>query len=144
MADIMSPEKRSVVMSRIRSRNTKPEMAVRSALHRMGVRFRLHRKDLPGRPDIVLPRYRTVVFVHGCFWHQHAGCRLASKPSSNTEYWLEKLRRNQERFTEHAAALAESGWRVAVIWECETRHREELNGIILERAGQSSPSTSTR
>lgn len=95
--DVFSPEKRSQVMSRIRSKDTKPEKIIRSILHKLGFRFRINRKDLPGKPDIVLPKYRTVIFVHGCFWHQHEGCKIASKPKSNSEYWKTKFTKNIER-----------------------------------------------
>lgn len=121
MADKISPERRSLNMAAIKSRNTKPEVAVRKLLHASGFRFRLHRKDLPGRPDIVLPRYKTAVFVHGCFWHQHEGCKLASKPSSRQEYWKAKFDRNAERDNNSLRALTELGWQVVVIWECEVR-----------------------
>lgn len=97
MTDVFTPEKRSDVMSRIKGRNTKPELVVRSLLHRMGYRFRLHRTDLPGKPDIVLPRYRTVIFVHGCFWHRHKGCRLAYTPKSRMEFWSTKFESNMIR-----------------------------------------------
>lgn len=119
MGDRLSPQERSRVMSRIRSRDTGPELAVRSFLHRQGFRFRLHRKDLPGKPDIVLPKYRAVIFVHGCFWHQHPGCREGRIPGSRRSYWAPKLRRNVERDREARAALARDGWRVCVVWECE-------------------------
>lgn len=118
--------KRSAQMSRIRSANTRPELAVRKALHAKGFRFRLHRRDLPGNPDIVLPRYRVAVFVHGCFWHQHPGCRLASWPKSRTEYWGPKLGRNVERDGLAARQLQELGWRPIVVWECDTRSPERL------------------
>jgi DNA mismatch endonuclease (patch repair protein) len=113
--------RRSELMSRIRSGDTKPELAVRKLLHALGLRFRLHRRDLPGKPDIVLPRFRTVIFVHGCFWHQHPGCKLASDPKSRREYWIPKLAGNVRRDTLAQAALRASGWRVEVIWECESR-----------------------
>ncbi len=113
-------------MSRIRGKDTKPEMRVRSLIHRMGFRFRLHRKDLPGKPDIVLPAYETVVFVHGCFWHRHPGCRFAYTPKSRVDFWQTKFRRNVERHREVTAELEELGWRVVVIWECETASEEQL------------------
>jgi DNA mismatch endonuclease (patch repair protein) len=119
--DVFTPEKRSEVMSLIRGKDTKPELAVRSILHRMGYRFRLHRKNLPGKPDIVLPRYRTVVFVHGCFWHQHDGCPDGHPPKSRKEFWLKKLDGNKARDKRNLAALSEAGWRVIVIWECELK-----------------------
>jgi DNA mismatch endonuclease (patch repair protein) len=107
-------------MSRIRGKDTTPEMAVRSALHRLGYRFRLHGKGLPGRPDIVMPRYRTVVFVHGCFWHRHAGCRNCTTPTNNRDFWVAKLAGNAARDKKHALALRRLGWRVMVVWECQT------------------------
>lgn len=107
-------------MSRIRGKDTKPEKVVRSMLHRMGYRFRLHRKGLPGRPDIVLPKYRTVVFVHGCFWHRHRGCRNCTTPTNRREWWLTKLEGNATRDKAHRVALRKLGWRVVTVWECET------------------------
>lgn len=122
--------KRSAQMSRIRSTNTRPELAVRKALHARGFRFRLHRRDLPGKPDIVLPRYRAAVFVHGCFWHQHPGCRLASWPKSRIEYWGPKLGRNVERDILAVRQLRELGWRAIIVWECDTRSPERLTARI--------------
>mgnify|MGYP000078050448 CR=1 FL=1 len=120
-------------MQSIRKTNTKPEVRVRSTLHRMGYRFRLHRRQLPGAPDIVLPRYRTVVLVHGCFWHQH-DCKLGRKlPKSNQGYWLPKLRRNKERDVSNTAALREGGWSVVVVWECETSSAEQLESLLTTR-----------
>lgn len=107
-------------MSRIRGKDTRPELRVRSALHRLGYRFRLNRRDLPGKPDIVLPRYQTVIFVHGCFWHRHPGCRFAYTPKSRVEFWQAKFQRNVERHREVEEELTTLGWRVLVIWECET------------------------
>jgi DNA mismatch endonuclease, patch repair protein len=121
MTDSLTPERRSWNMSRIRGRNTAPERLVRSALHRAGYRFRLHRKDLPGRPDIVLPKYRAVVFVHGCFWHRHSKCRFAYTPKSRVAFWQEKFRSNSERDRRTARALRRLGWRVVTVWECESR-----------------------
>jgi DNA mismatch endonuclease (patch repair protein) len=106
-------------MSRIRSSNTSPELALRRALHALGFRFRLHRKDLPGKPDIVFPRYKTVVFVHGCFWHRHAGCKVATTPKSNTGFWIEKFERNVARDSRSMELLETQGWKVVVAWECE-------------------------
>ena len=108
-------------MSRVRGQNTKPEIKVRSALHKLGYRFRLHRKDLPGTPDIVMPKYRTVIFVHGCFWHQHPGCRKATYPQGNADFWRRKLDGNIMRDTRTQALLVELGWHVIIIWECELR-----------------------
>lgn len=115
----MRPEVRTRVMRSIRGRDTRPELLVRSFLHRAGLRFRLHGRGLAGRPDVVLPRHRTVVFVHGCFWHQHPGCRLARRPPGNAAYWGPKLDGNVARDARNLEALAALGWRLAVIWECE-------------------------
>jgi DNA mismatch endonuclease, patch repair protein len=124
--DTFSPQKRSAIMRRVRSVNTRPEMKVRSLLHRLGFRFRLHRKELPGNPDIVLPKYRAVIFVHGCFWHRHPGCPQASTPATRREYWLPKFRRTVERDRTNQDELRELGWNVLIIWECEIRKPEEL------------------
>jgi len=117
---------RSDIMRAVKRAHTRPEIVVRRALHALGLRFRLHRRDLPGSPDIVLPKFRTVVFVHGCFWHRHLGCRYASVPKSRQEYWLPKFKANVERDAKKEAQLCELGWRVLVIWECETRKPIEL------------------
>lgn len=108
-------------MSRVKGRNTKPELFVRSLVHRMGYRFRLHRRDLPGVPDLVLPRHRKIIFVHGCFWHQHEGCSRANRPSTNKKFWNDKLDANVKRDQENLDALAKMGWVTLIIWECETR-----------------------
>ncbi len=121
MTDHLTKEKRSWNMSRIRSKDTKPELIVRSLLHRMGYRFRLHRKDLPGKPDIVLPKYKTVIFVHGCFWHRHKGCKGRTTPSTNKEYWDKKFLRNIEKDKANRRDLKKAGWKVIVIWECESK-----------------------
>ncbi len=121
MADNLSPQERSRVMSRIRSRNTIPEFAVRSFLHVAGYRFRLHHASLPGHPDIVLTKHRVAIFVHGCFWHRHMGCKLAATPTSNPEFWKTKFRSNQLRDTKQIEALRRGGWRVAIFWECVVR-----------------------
>ena len=113
-------------MSRIRGKDTKPELRVRSQLHRMGYRFRLHRKDLPGRPDIVLPKYDTVIFVHGCFWHRHKGCRFAYTPKTRVEFWQTKFDLNVRRDRRNEAALRKRGWRIIRIWECRTRDPQKL------------------
>lgn len=120
MVDRLTPAQRSERMSRIRSSNTKPEIYLRKALHRLGFRFRLHGRKLPGKPDIILPKYKAVVFVHGCFWHRHAGCKVSTIPKSNTEFWLAKFSRNVERDTAVSQTLRDEGWRVFVMWECET------------------------
>jgi len=124
--DRLSPEHRSWNMSRITGRDTKPEIAVRSILHRLGYRFRLHRRDLPGRPDIVLPRHQTAIFVHGCFWHQHSGCRLAYQPKTNVDFWNQKLTANVARDRANTRKLRSLGWRVLTIWECQASDADGL------------------
>lgn len=119
-------------MGRIRSRNTKPELLVRRMLHAQGLRFRLHRNDLPGQPDIVMPKHRLAIFVHGCFWHQHPNCRLASKPKSRQDYWGPKLAANVERDAHAAAQLQALGWSIVTIWECHTRNPDKLSAAISE------------
>ena len=116
MTDVFTAEKRSDVMSRIRSEDTKPEILVRKLLFASGFRFRLHDRRFPGRPDVVLKKWKTVILVNGCFWHSHSGCRFASKPSSHEGYWTEKLRRNRERDAENQRKLLEDGWRVLIVW----------------------------
>lgn len=124
MSDKFSPEKRSEIMARVHSADTTPEIRVRKLLHSMGYRFRLHRRDLPGNPDIVLPKYKTVIFVHGCFWHGCPTCRHAKiRPVANAEYWDKKLNRTLERDKINVAALEQMGWLVMVIWECETKRK---------------------
>lgn len=133
--DTLSSIERSRVMSAVRSKNTKPELIVRKLLHAMGFRFRLHRKDLPGKPDIVLPKYRSCIFVHGCFWHQHAGCKRASQPTSNTKFWNKKLLENIERDKRNCHELRLRGWKVLVIWECQTRVITKLRKKIIRFLG---------
>jgi len=133
LVDQISAERRSTVMARIKGRNTGPELRVRKVAHALGLRFRLNRNDLPGKPDVVFPKFRIALFVHGCFWHQHTGCRRASKPKSNTDYWEAKLRRNVERDARTLLALTKQGWRMVVIWECETSDSERLADIIRDR-----------
>lgn len=128
----MVTEARRRNMQANQSKNTSPEIRVRKALHALGYRFRVHRNDLPGKPDIVLPKYRLIVFVHGCFWHQHTGCKLASRPSSNTSYWKAKFDKNRLRDKRNQIALEEAGWEVAIIWECETRQSTTLNSRLRE------------
>ena len=118
--DTLTPEGRSRLMSRIRSTDTKPELAVRSLLYRLGYRFRLHRKDLPGRPDVVLPKHRKIILVHGCFWHGH-GCKLAPGSKSNLAYWSPKIEGNRARDARNRQALSDLGWQVLELWECEVR-----------------------
>jgi len=119
MPDFLTPSERSQRMARIRAKDTSPELAIRRALHALGFRFRLDDRRKPGRPDIVLPKYRAVIFVHGCFWHRHEGCKVASMPKSNTAFWLEKFTRNVERDGRVTSQLVSLGWRVFVAWECE-------------------------
>lgn len=131
--DTISKAKRSWNMSRIRGKDTSPEKLVRSALHQMGFRFSLHRADLPGKPDIVLPKYQTVVFVHGCFWHQHKGCKRCSIPKSNAEYWRSKLQRNVKRFIDVSKQLSAKGWRIIVVWECKTKNPGKLKKNLAKK-----------
>ena len=132
--DNLSPQDRSWCMSQIRSRGMKPEMAVRSMVHRLGYRFRLHRRDLPGKPDLTLPRHKAVIFVNGCFWHWHPDpqCPIAGLPKSNLEYWQPKLTRTRTRDAEHTAKLKAAGWRVLVVWECQLRNPEDVLSRISE------------
>jgi DNA mismatch endonuclease (patch repair protein) len=125
--DMYSKERRSEIMSRIRDRDTKPEVRVRRALHGLGFRFRLHRKDLPGRPDVVLPKWKTAVFVHGCFWHGCAKCDRGTRvPKTNTEFWLAKVAENRGRDRRVRRLLRAAGWRVLVVWACETENAGRL------------------
>lgn len=126
MVDHISPERRSWLMSRVRGKHTTPEMRVRRAAHSLGLRFRLHRKDLPGKPDLVFPKHRLALFVHGCFWHRHSGCPKASTPKSNASYWLEKFGQNAARDAQIVELLTSLGWTVSTIWECETKIPEVL------------------
>lgn len=114
------PMSRSEMMSRIGPRNTAPEIVIRRGLHRLGFRFRLHRKDLPGKPDIVFPKYHAAILVHGCFWHRHEGCKNFRVPKTNSEFWIEKIGRNVARDARVAVALKALGWRVLIVWECAT------------------------
>lgn len=124
----MSPEKRSALMSRIRGRDTKPEIQIRKALWHAGLRFRLNVRDLPGRPDIVLPRWNAAIFVHGCFWHRHEGCPLFRLPSTRTSFWDTKLAANRNRDDQAARSLEATGWRVLTIWECALKASEGDTG----------------
>lgn len=125
--DRVPQETRSALMARIRHKDTKPEMKVRRLAHRLGFRFRLHRPDLPGKPDLVFPSRRAAILVHGCFWHQHEGCRKATIPRTRQDFWEAKLGRNVERDRATEAALRKLGWRVLVVWECETSDEEALS-----------------
>ena len=117
-------------MSRIRSKNTKPEILVRSKLHRSGYRFRLHAKNLPGKPDIVLPKYNSIIFVNGCFWHRHKGCKYAYKPKTRVKFWEGKFNQNIKRQKEVVKQLKKLGWKVFIIWECETKNEKRIFGIF--------------
>jgi len=134
MADVLTPEQRKLNMSRVRGKDTKPEMLIRRGLHARGLRYRLHDRSLPGRPDLVFPRYRTAVFIHGCFWHAH-GCALSKLPATRQDFWQAKLGANAARDQKAVDALRAGGWRVLVIWECAlrgaARHKES---VVLERA----------
>ena len=131
MADIWSKEKRSAVMANIRGKNTKPEILLRSYLFKSGFRFRIHPKELPGKPDIVLPKYKTAIFVHGCFWHYHQGCREGRVPNTNSKFWLDKLSKNVERDAKSEKLLKSLGWKVIIIWECDIEKRIEETGSLL-------------
>ena len=141
MTDIVDSKRRSELMAGIRGCDTAPELAVRRLAHRMGLRFRLHRKNLPGRPDLVFPKHRLAVFVHGCFWHRHEGCRSASTPKSRIAFWTEKFAANVDRDARQQAALRTRGWRVLVIWECEIRDNPAVERRLaaLIRCGGAAP-----
>jgi len=136
MTDVFTPEKRRSIMATVHGRNTSPEKRVRSMLHKLGYRFRLHATSLPGRPDIVLPRYRKVVFVHGCFWHQHPGCSRASTPTTNREFWLAKLQGNVARDLLVQQQLKEVGWQFMVVWECELRRPQDVEDRLRQFLNQ--------
>jgi DNA mismatch endonuclease (patch repair protein) len=126
MSDVFAREKRSEIMGRIRSKNTKPEMAVRKALTKMGLRYRLHSRILPGKPDIMIPSMKTIIFVNGCFWHQHSGCKRKAVPKSNCDYWENKLQNNIIRQRRDVRELRKLGWTVLKIWECQTAGETRL------------------
>jgi DNA mismatch endonuclease (patch repair protein) len=128
----MIDQSRAHILRAVRKKDTKPELAVRKLLHALGFRFRLHSRELPGSPDIVLPRYKAVIFVHGCFWHQHARCRHANVPQSRPEYWVPKLARNVQRDKTSQIALKTAGWRILVLWECELRDKGLLREQLLQ------------
>lgn len=123
-------------MSNVRTRDTAPELEVRSVLHRLGFRFRLHRKDLKGKPDVVLPSKRSVIFVHGCFWHGH-DCPRGRLPESNVHFWEEKIGKNKRRDAETVKSLEKEGWRVLTVWQCQTKHQRELNEVLVKFFGDS-------
>ncbi len=128
--DRISKEHRSWNMSRIKGRDTKPELIVRSMLHRMGYRFRLHVKTLPGKPDIVLPKYKTVIFVHGCFWHRHKGCKYAYTPKSRQDFWKAKFAANERNDSKATSRLRRLGWRVCTLWECDSADPSRLHRML--------------
>ena len=132
MTDTVTSKRRSEIMANIRSKGMRPEMLVRRLVHSMGYRYRIHRSDLPGKPDLAFPRQRKVIFVHGCFWHQHAnpGCKIARLPKSNPNYWLPKLARNTARDAQHQAALTALHWDALVVWECETEDGGKLKETL--------------
>ena len=129
MADTRSPEQRSYIMRSVRSRDTGPELVVRRALHGMGFRFRLHKKDLAGKPDIVLAKHRAIIFVHGCFWHGH-GCPKGRLPKSRVGFWTKKILQNRKRDAESVRTLKQAGWRVLTVWQCETKSSEALRSKL--------------
>lgn len=137
-ADLSVSDARSRTMRAVAQKDTKPELYVRRRLHALGYRFRLHRRDLPGTPDIVLPRYKAVIMVHGCFWHQHPGCRRAARPQTRRGYWLPKLDRTVARDAAAVAALEALGWRVLVLWECELRESKKLDAVLNQFISQTS------
>lgn len=130
--DTVSPEKRSEIMSHIRGENTLLEISLRKYLFSNGFRYRIHVKNLPGRPDIVLPKYKSVIFVHGCFWHQHEGCKIGKIPKTRTQFWNEKFQKNKERDKKNIDDLLKAGWKVLVVWECELlkRNTKKFDEII--------------
>ena len=130
MPDVFSPKTRSTIMSRIKGRDTNPERIVRSIIHRMGYRFRLHAKELPGKPDIVLPKHKKLVFVNGCFWHGHKGCKRAKIPATNTTSWLKKINSNIARDKKKLKELKKLGWKPLVVWQCQLRDKQELTMLI--------------
>ncbi len=135
MADVVDRNTRSRMMAAVRTKHTAPEMRVRKYLHAVGLRFRLHVRALPGAPDIVLPKYRTVIFVHGCFWHQHARCPKAKLPTTNQTFWSEKLSGNARRDRLTKQALQREGWNVLIVWECETRDPQRLARTVEQVRG---------
>lgn len=134
MADVHTPEQRSFNMSRIRGANTKPEILLRSLLHRAGFRFRKNLRSLPGTPDIVLPKFQTVIFVHGCFWHRHEGCRFATTPKSNEAFWKAKFAATVQRDRLNEERLEAAGWKVIIVWECKIK--SDPKGVLERLRGE--------
>lgn len=135
MADTLSPQERSERMSKVRGKDSIPEMKLRRLVHRLGFRYRLHVGKLPGKPDLVFPARHSVIFMHGCFWHRHIGCKLARLPKSRLDFWTEKLEANRQRDLIHQQQLQEEGWRVLVIWECELDDLEHVALVVKEFLG---------
>ncbi|GAA4035704.1 DNA mismatch endonuclease Vsr [Sphingomonas rosea] len=133
--DRLTPERRSRLMSRVPQKNTSPELRVRRAAHALGLRFRIHRRNLPGTPDLVFPKYKVAIFVHGCFWHRHPGCPKASVPKTRQEFWEAKFARNVERDRHVDAQLSARGWRVCKLWECETKDEQTLRERLVRIFG---------
>jgi DNA mismatch endonuclease, patch repair protein len=130
--DTLTPYERSERMSRVRNKDTKPEMAVRRLVYRMGFRYRLHSRTLPGKPDLVFPRRKRVIFVHGCFWHRHSGCALARMPKSRLEFWKPKMEANRKRDSRNQRLLRKEGWRILVVWECQLADEETMQDRIMK------------
>ena len=130
MADVHTPEVRSYNMSMIRGKNTKPEIIVRKFLHSRGFRFRLHKKELPGKPDIVLPKLKTVIFIHGCFWHGHKNCKYFVTPKTRTKWWLNKIEGNKETDKKNNIRLKKAGWKIITMWECQLRPKKVLRTLM--------------
>lgn len=137
MADKLDPERRSAIMARVRGKDTGPEVRVRRIAHGLGLRFRLHRKDLPGKPDLVFPKHSLAVFVHGCFWHRHPGCGRASTPTTRPEFWQAKFDGNVARDRRQQEALETLGWKVLILWECELKDDERLRDVLRTAIGRS-------
>lgn len=144
MTDIMTPAQRSGRMALVRGTDTKPELRVRQLLHRLGYRFRLHRRDLPGSPDIVFPGRRKLIFVHGCFWHHHEACKVGHLPRSRQDYWTAKFATNKERDARNLAAVAALGWDAAVIWECEAKGLDALAAQLQAFLGPPGPESKNK
>jgi DNA mismatch endonuclease (patch repair protein) len=132
VVDHISPERRSWLMSRVRSKHSSPEMRVRTTAHNMGLRFRLHRNDLPGKPDLVFPKYRVALFVHGCFWHRHEGCNKSTTPKSNVEFWESKFQKNTARDAQQKAELEKMGWHYVRVWECQTKSILDIQRFLVK------------
>jgi DNA mismatch endonuclease (patch repair protein) len=131
MTDVFTPAKRSAIMARIKGQNTKPEILVRKLVHSLGYRFRLHQNKFPGKPDLVLARHEKIIFVHGCFWHGHVGCSRAALPSTNTDFWQKKIFGNRSRDSKVRRKLSRDGWKVMVVWQCQTRDTSALTSRLL-------------